>query len=289
MAVDGEESQVTERHGIHMKKLGVIGGLGPMATAYFLQLITQMSDAETDQEHMEILLHSNPRIPDRTRFILGQSEEDPLPQMVEIGIDLRSQGAEMIAVPCVTAHYFRKRLEREIGIPILDAIRETALSLRAAGIRRAGIMGTDGTIESGLFQRALAEEGITSVLPDRSGQQAVMDIIYKEVKAGRPVDVLAESIELWSTEAIKQCVIAGLGFTFLPRAAVARELADAGAQTVILACTELSLVKRDFELGDGFLDVMEVLARKAVLTCGRLNPRYECLLGVASASGERPV
>ena len=261
MAVDGEESQVTERHGIHMKKLGVIGGLGPMATAYFLQLITQMSDAETDQEHMEILLHSNPRIPDRTRFILGQSEEDPLPQMIEVGIDLKSQGAEVIAIPCVTAHYFQKRLEREIGIPILDAIRETVLCLRAAGIRRAGIMGTDGTIESGLFQRALAEEEIISVLPDQVGQQAVMDIIYKEVKAGRPV-----------------------GFPAFRREA--QELSGAGAQAVVLACTELSLVKRDFELRDGFLDVMEVLARKAVLTCGRLNPQYECLLGIASASGE---
>ena len=69
-----------------MKKLGVIGGLGPMATAYFLQLLTQMSDAETDQEHMEILLHSKPRIPDRTRFILGRSGENPLPQMIEVGI-----------------------------------------------------------------------------------------------------------------------------------------------------------------------------------------------------------
>ena len=244
-----------------MKKLGVIGGLGPMATAYFLQLLTQMSDAETDQEHMEILLHSKPRIPDRTRFILGRSGEDPLPQMIEVGIDLKSQGAEVIAIPCVTAHYFQKRLDREIGIPILDAIRETVLCLRAAGIRRAGIMGTDGTIESGLFQRALAEEEIISVLPDRVGQQTVMDILDTEEKAGRPVDF----------PAFRQ---------------VARELSDAGAQAVVLACTELSLVKRDFELGEGFLDVMEVLARKAVLTCGRLNPRYECLLGVASASGE---
>ena len=147
------------------------------------------------------------------------------------------------------------------GIPILDAIRETVLCLRAAGIRRAGIMGTDGTIESGLFQRALAEEEIISVLPDQVGQQAVMDIIYKEVKAGRPA-----------------------GFPAFRR--VAQELSGAGAQAVVLACTELSLVKRDFELGEGFLDVMEVLARKAVLTCGRLNPRYECLLGIASASGE---
>ena len=100
-----------------MKKLGVIGGLGPMATAYFLQLLTQMSDAKSDQEHMEILLHSKPQIPDRTRFILGQSGENPLPQMVEIGVDLKSQGAEAIAIPCVTAHYFQKNLEDAIGIP----------------------------------------------------------------------------------------------------------------------------------------------------------------------------
>lgn len=244
-----------------MKKLGVIGGLGPMATAYFLQLLVQMTEARTDQEHIEVLLHSKPQIPDRTRFILGQSREDPLPQMVEIGRELAGQGAELIAVPCVTAHYFQKKLEDSIGIPVVDTIRETALSLKAAGVTKAGILATDGTIESGLFQRALAEEEIISVLPDQVGQQAVMDIIYKEVKAGRPVDF----------PAFRQ---------------VARELSDAGAQAVVLACTELSLVKRDFELRDGFLDVMEVLARKAVLTCGRLNPQYECLLGIASASGE---
>lgn len=63
-----------------MKKLGVIGGLGPMATAYFLQLLVQMTEARTDQEHIEVLLHSKPQIPDRTRFILGQSREDPCPR-----------------------------------------------------------------------------------------------------------------------------------------------------------------------------------------------------------------
>ncbi len=253
MAVDEEEGAGTERHGKHMKKLGVIGGLGPMATAYFLQLLTQMTDAETDQEHMEILIHSRPQIPDRTRFILGQSREDPLPQMIEVGIDLKSQGVEVIAIPCITAHYFRKSLEREIGIPVLDAIQETALCLKEAGICRAGILATDGTIESGLFQRAFEEEGISSMLPDQMSQQMLMDIIYKEAKAGRPVDYPA----FWR---------------------VAQGLFDGGVQAVLLACTELSLVKRDLALGEGFLDAMEVLARKAVLTCSRLKGRYECLL-----------
>ena len=236
-----------------MKKLGVIGGLGPMATAYFLQLLVQMTEARTDQEHIEVLLHSKPQIPDRTRFILGQSREDPLPQMVEIGRELAGQGAELIAVPCVTAHYFQKKLEDSIGIPVVDTIRETALSLKAAGVTKAGILATDGTIESGLFQRAFAGEGISAMLPDRAGQQAVMQIIYQNVKAGPPVD----SAAFWR---------------------VAEGLFGQGAQAVLLACTELSLVKRDFGLGEGFLDVMEVLARKAVLICGRLKGQYECLL-----------
>ena len=233
-----------------MKKLGVIGGLGPMATAYFLQLLVQMTEARTDQEHIEVLLHSKPQIPDRTRFILGQSREDPLPQMVEIGRELAGQGAELIAVPCVTAHYFQKKLEDSIGIPVVDTIRETALSLKAAGVTKAGILATDGTIESGLFQRAFAGEGISAMLPDRAGQQAVMQIIYQNVKAGQPVD----SAAFWR---------------------VAEGLFGQGAQAVLLACTELSLVKRDFGLGEGFLDVMEVLARKAVLICGRLKGQYE--------------
>ena len=236
-----------------MKKLGVIGGLGPMATAYFLQLLVQMTEARTDQEHIEVLLHSKPQIPDRTRFILGQSREDPLPQMVEIGRELAGQGAELIAVPCVTAHYFQKKLEDSIGIPVVDTIRETALSLKAAGVTKAGILATDGTIESGLFQRAFAGEGISAMLPDRAGQQAAMQIIYQNVKAGQPVD----SAAFWR---------------------VAEGLFGQGAQAVLLACTELSLVKRDFGLGEGFLDVMEVLARKAVLICGRLKGQYECLL-----------
>lgn len=237
-----------------MKKLGIIGGLGPMATAYFLQLLVEMNDAGTDQEHIEILLHSKPGIPDRTRFILGQSREDPLPQMAEIGRNLALQGAELIAIPCITAHYFQEKLEEEIGIPIVDTIRETVLCLREAGIGRVGVMATDGTIESGLFQRALSGGQTECILPDRTGQQTVMDIIYRNVKAGRPVDI----------DAFHR---------------VAGDLSSRGAEAILLACTELSLVKRDFPLGDGFLDVLDVLARAAVRGCGRLKREYEYLLG----------
>ena len=237
-----------------MDIIGIIGGLGPMATAYFLQLIVQMTDAATDQEHIEVLVHCKPQVPDRTNYILGKSQHNPVPEMKEMGRKLAQRGAAVLAIPCITAHYFQKELEEEIGIPIINAIEETADYLAVRGIRKVGIMATDGTIESGIFQKALEERGIDVVIPTKMCQKKVMYLIYENVKAGRKVemDVFQE---------------------------ISGELFGEGAQVVLLGCTELSLVKRDYELDKSFLDVMEILARKAVLSCGKLNAEYEELLG----------
>ena len=143
-----------------MKVLGVIGGLGPMATAYFLQLLTQMTDAATDQNHIEVLIHSKPQIPDRTQYILGKSKESPVADMVEVGAALTKQGAQVLAIPCITAHFFQKELEETIGVTIINAIEETAAYLQKRGYQRIGIMATDGTIESGIFQQALEAHGM---------------------------------------------------------------------------------------------------------------------------------
>ncbi|MCI9074078.1 MAG: amino acid racemase [Lachnospiraceae bacterium] len=236
-----------------MKILGVLGGLGPMASAYFLQLIVQMSEAAVDQEHIEVILHSMPRIPDRTRYILGQSADNPMPLMAEAGRRLADQGAEVLAIPCVTAHYFQKQLEEEIGIPILNAVRETAACLEEAGVDRVGILATDGTLASSLFQNCLEQHHISCMAPGEQDQESVMHLIYENVKAGKPVE-------------------------FPLFQAVADRLFAGGAQVILLACTELSLVKRDHVLGPGFLDVLEVLARKAVLCCGHLKKEYENLI-----------
>lgn len=236
-----------------MKKLGVIGGLGPMATVYFLQLLTCMTQAKTDQQHLEVLVHSRPQIPDRTDFILGKSSKSPLPDMTEVGKGLAGQGAELIAIPCITAHFFQRQLEEAIGIPVIDAIEETARYLRERRISRVGIMATDGTIESGLFQKKLEEYGIDALLPDREDQGRVMYLIYENIKAGREAE-----------------------FPLFEQ--VSRRLFEGGAQAVLLGCTELSLIKRDFLLEPGYLDVLEVLARRAVLSCGTLKEKYRELL-----------
>lgn len=224
-----------------------------MATAYFMQLLTQMSDAATDQEHMEIYLISRPSIPDRTSYILGKSKCSPLPPMVEAGKQLKRVGADVLAVPCVTAHFFHDELQDEVGLPVINAVGETAACLRGRGIKQAGILATEGTIESRIFQKVLESSGIDSVIPDRGMQERVTDIIYHCIKAGRTADI----------EAFEH---------------VSADLKEKGAQVVILACTELSLVKKDFPVGSGYLDVMEVLAAKAVQECGRLRTEYRELI-----------
>lgn len=236
-----------------MKKLGIIGGLGPMATTYFLYLLTQMSRAEKDQEHMEILMHSKPSIPDRTRYILGLSQDNPVIQMAEVGRELKDMGAELLAVPCITAHYFHEELEREIGLKVLHAVQETAEYLKQAGVEKVGILATDGTVKSGLFDRVLSRYGIETVNPGEESQRLVMDLIYRQIKSGEKGN-LDEFIR------------------------VGEELSAAGAQVNLLGCTELSLLKRDYMLPAGCLDVLEVLARRAVLECGRFDPRYQDLI-----------
>ena len=224
-------------------KLGIIGGMGPSATAVLYDRITDMTDAKRDQDHMEILLFSCPQIADRTAYILDPAKENPGPQMTEAGLRLREAGAEILAMPCVTAHYFAEEIERGTGLPLIHMPRETARYLKERGILRAGIMATDGTIKSGIFKEALLAEGITPVIPGGEDQRGVMEIIYGQVKAGRPADM-----ELF-------------------RRISGHLLAD-GCGAVILGCTEFAVVKARGDVGHGCLSALDVLAQSCVQRCG---------------------
>lgn len=238
----------------HQRVLGVIGGLGPIATSHFMELVIRMTEADRDQEHLDMIIYHTPSIPDRSSYILNPSLPSPLDPMIELGQRLSEQGVGCIAIPCVTAHYFHEKLSTSIPAPIIHAVEETAAHLKAAGIRRAGIMATDGTVSSGLFQQQLELRGIEPVIPSTEVQKDVMHLIFECIKANRPADM-----------------------TRFHR--VARELRETGAEVIILGCTELSLIKRDEEIGPGFLDALEVLAQQAVLRCGaQLKDDYRCLI-----------
>lgn len=235
------------------KKLGVIGGLGPLATAYFYELVTEFTEIEVEQDHLEILLYSAPAIPDRTSYILDNSKPSPLPGIIRVGRSLVEAGCQVIAIPCVTAHHFFDEFSSEINGEIISMTRETALELKRHGVKSAGIMATDGTVQTKILERELIKEGITPVLPSKEGQKGVMDLIYYCVKSGNPLDL----------EKFRR---------------ISEELRSNGAEVIILGCTELSLFRRE-NIGSGYIDVLEVLASRSIEKCGgRVRDKYHNLL-----------
>lgn len=233
-----------------IKTLGVIGGLGPMATAYFMELLTQMTDAKCDQEHLDIITYSKPSIPDRTAYIIGNSMDSPVPPMIEAGLKLKSIGADAIAIPCITAHCFHEELESGIGLPVIHAMKETAKYLKETNVTKVGLMATDGTVQSKIFQNSLEAEGIEVITPLK--QKLVMKIIYDEVKSNKPVNM----------EEFNEVIY---------------DLFGRGAKRVLLGCTELSVAKKDFTVDSRILDVLEVLSRSVLVHAGKLNPEYEVI------------
>lgn len=220
------------------KVLGVLGGMGPLATAAFLQRVTLCTAAERDQDHLPMVIHCDPAIPDRSSWILGRTGENPAPAILKAGQALAGQGVHCIAMPCITAHCFHRELQSQLPVPLLDGVGETVRALQQAGIRRAGLLATDGTIRAGFFADALERGSVQPVLP--KNQAAVMALIYGNLKTGRPPDtaLFAKLLE---------------------------ELRENGAETVILGCTELSLLPPE----DGCVDVLTVLARAAIRECGK--------------------
>ncbi len=236
------------------KKLGVIGGLGPFATNYFFDLILKMTEAGCDQEHLEMVIYNCPSIPDRTSHILGKSSSSPVVPMLEIGSRLVSLNVDYIAIPCITAHFYHSLLSQNIPVPIINMISETALELKRSQVEIAGLLATEGTVISKIIQDELRLHGIQLVTPSKKGQETVNQLIYEDIKAGLPIN----------PEKFYQ---------------VSEELKKHGCQVNIIGCTELSLVKRDFTIGPGYLDAMEVLAAQSVLLCGgKLKSGYDSLI-----------
>ena len=150
-------------------RLGVLGGMGPQATNTFYQLVIDRTDAHTDQEHVNALILSDCQMPDRTAAILGTAEEQEavFQRLLADARLLEGAGCTVLAVPCNTSHFFLDRVQEHIGVPILNMIRETAAALKRQGRTRPGILATDGTIRSGLYQKEFAALGITAVTPPR--------------------------------------------------------------------------------------------------------------------------
>jgi len=230
--------------------LGVLGGLGPMSTFYFCELLTSHTKAASDADHIDKNISSRASTPDRTAFILGRSLEDPLPVMLEEAERLTEAGADLLVIPCNTAHYFYDGLAQRCRVPILNIIRETVHYLRLIGVRHIGLLATEGTVASGAYHRLCEAEGIECTAPDREQQAVITSVIYGAVKQNKPVDHNAFRL-------------------------VTDALTEAGCEKLVLGCTELSLLLPSLAEPERYVDSLEVLACRTILACGR-NPVGFC-------------
>jgi len=216
--------------------------MGPAATADFYQKIIQATPASGDQDHLKVLILSNPHIPDRTAAISGDGP-DPLPALVESAQVLARAGCDFIAIPCVTAHFFYDPLQRAVPIPILHIVGETVTTVvkEYPECRRLGLLATTGTLASRLFESYFEPRGLQILLPDPGVQAStVMEAIYA-VKHGEALDRPRRLIQ-----------------------EAAAHLERQGAEAIIAGCTEVPLILRDGDLSIPVIDPTWILAKAAV-------------------------
>lgn len=250
---------MSERHPL----LGILGGLGPMSTVYFYELLTAHTQAASDADHLDLIISSRATTPDRTAFILGRSERDPMPIMIEEAQRLERAGAEILVIPCNTAHYFYDGLQKSCSLPILNIIRETVAHLHRNGIRTFGLLATEGTVNSGSYDRVCKEYGISCITPTHGDQATVTNAIYGAIKQNKPVD----------RDAILR---------------IADKLVEQGCQRLVLGCTELSLMNKDGALDpDLFVDSLEVLAYQTLLACKKIPVGFPDSFHCAETVGDR--
>ena len=226
----------------HLPTIGVLGGMGPAATADFYRKLVEATPAQRDQDHLPVLIHSVPQIPDRASSYL-HGAPSPLPTLASFARELQASGAQMIVMPCNTAHLWYDELRGSVDIPILHIVDSVLDALAGSEVRAIAVMGTGATLAGQLYprrSRARGRDDLRWIEPTAQAQQSRVAPGIEAVKAGR-IDAARKLM--------------------LP---VARELVEQGAQALVLACTEIPLALRAEDTGVPTLDATQLLAEATV-------------------------
>ena len=225
------------------RTLGIIGGMGPLATCDLYRKIVEGTRAESDGDHMRILIESNNDVPDRSKAIL-HGEGDPIPALCASANRLAAAGADFLVIACNVAHRYIGEVRASVRVPVLSMIAEAADEAHSLGLTTVGILATEGAIVAGIYERELDRYGIGCVLPRAGEIGAVTDMIYRCVKAGD---------RDYNPSAFRR---------------VAERLLSSGAQALILGCTELPIAFERFGFGYPAIDPTAILARAAIRFAG---------------------
>ncbi len=232
--------------------IGILGGMGPEATADCFGKLIKNTRASCDQEHLEIVIINNPKVPDRTSAVLwnGPLPPSPVPVLLQGANSLKRIGADFVIIPCVTAHYFLEELLSQCDIEvlsILDAVAEH-ITRTYPVMKTVGLLGSSGTVQSRIFQKRLRDEGIDTLVCDDQEQEKVMADIW---------DIKNENSPRTRSEITSSMSDA------------AAHLVRRGAQGIIAGCTEIPLILTQKDVAVPYFDSLLILARSAIRRAGR--------------------
>jgi len=223
------------------KTIGILGGMGPYATADLFGKILEQTPAKKDWEHLRVIINNNPKIPSRTRAIL-YNEESPVSMMIETARNLQKAGADFVVIPCNSAHVFMPEVLPHVKIPILDMITETVdyITKEMPRITAVGLLAARIVVEAQLYQARLKAVSIKTITPIEQ-QQTIVRQVIEDVKLNK------------NSEGVKSKLTGLIG-----------ALTAKGAQAVIAGCTEISIVAKDLTVDVPIFDSNEILAKAGV-------------------------
>lgn len=224
-----------------MKTLGIIGGMGPAATIDLYKKIVEHTPAEKDQDHIHVIIDSYPQIEDRTSYIL-HGGKSPAPKLIESAKRLEAAGADALIMPCNTAHYFAKDIERAVYIPLIHIVKCSAEAIKKKYpyVRKIGLIATTGTIKAGVYGDILKNYDLETITLNEELENNIMDCIYKGVKAGKTEEY---------SKLFQKCV---------------DDIASLGAELLIAGCTEIPLLMPYIKTNLPVIDATYELASAAV-------------------------
>ena len=218
-------------------KIGIIGGLGPLATAKFMEMLDERID---NSKETEMVVINDPTTPDRTSYILDNTKDNPVYKILEMVKKLELFNVDLLVMPCNTASYFYKEIENNTNILFINIVEETVKYLNSNNIKKVGLLATEGTIKSNIYKYLLDKYNIELITPNIEEQKIISDIIYDGIKSGKDIN-LDNFYEIINS------------------------LKELGSEKIILGCTELSALKELYKINNDILiDAMEILADSTI-------------------------
>lgn len=225
------------------KTVGVIGGLGPLATLDFFDRVLKRTRAVKEQEHLRLIIDNNTKIPDRNAFMRGEGPS-PGPALAASAKGLEVAGAEVIVMACNTTHIWEKDIREAISVPFLSIIDETAAVVADLQPEAVGVLAVDACLKGGLYQDALKKAGVKALLLSEDSQKTFMDLIYR-IKSGDTGDT------------VKRAMVT-----------LARRLEAQGAEAIIAGCTEIPIVLSADDIDGELVSSTDVLVERTILFAG---------------------